>query len=127
MPADLRARGRADARADRTRDQLRAEADAEQRHLAVDRLADEVGLVGEPRVLAVLVGVHRAAEHHDRVVVFRSVEGRGVVRDADAVEPVAALLDDVLEQPAATRRGGLVDDREDAHGASLAPLPAFEE
>ena len=68
VPADLRRRGRADVRADRARDQLRAEADAEERHFAVDRLADERGLVGEPRMLCVLVGVHRAAEDHDRVV-----------------------------------------------------------
>ena len=74
VPADLGARGRADVRADGAGDQLRAEADAEERHLAVDRLADEVGLVGEPRVLAVLVGMHRAAEDHDRVVPLGCVE-----------------------------------------------------
>ena len=107
-------------RADRARDQLGAEADAEERHLVLDRLADEGRLVGEPRMLGVLVGMHRAAEDHDRVVPLRVVERRGVVvRDAHPLEPVAALLDEILEQAAAAGRSGLVDDREDAHPVSL--------
>ena len=39
------------------------------------------GLVGEPGMLGVLVGVHRTAEDHDRVVARRGVERRGIVRD----------------------------------------------
>ena len=111
-------------RAHRARDQLRAEADAEERHFAVDGLADERGLVGEPGVLGVLVGVHRTAEDHDRVVALRGVQRRRRRRrHHDPLEPVAALLDEVLEQPAAARGAGLVDDREDAHAASLAAAP----
>ena len=105
------------------RDQLRAEADAEERHFAVDGLAYERGLVGEPGMLGVLVGVHRTAEDHDRVVARRGVERRGVLGDHDPLEPVAALLDEVFEEPAAARGAGLVDDRQDAHAASLAAAP----
>ena len=71
------ARGAGPTRApDRAGDQLRAEADAEERDLARDRPADELGLIGEPGVLGVLVRVHGAAEDHDRVVALRRV-GRG--------------------------------------------------
>ena len=72
-------------------------------------------------MLGVLVGVHRAAEDHDRVVPLRCVQRRHVVlHHHDPLEPVAALLDEILEQPTAAGRAGLVDDREDAHPASLA-------
>ena len=71
VPPHLVASRRPDARPGRAGDQLGAEADAEERHLAVDRVAEEGGLVGEPRMLRVLVGMHRAAEHHDRVVALR--------------------------------------------------------
>ena len=51
----------------RLRDQLRAQADAEERRAALEVLDEERVLAAQPRVLLVLVGVHRAAEDEDGV------------------------------------------------------------
>ncbi len=101
VPADLSRRSGADARAHGAGDQLCAEADAEKRHLAVERLEDERRLLGEPRVLGVLIGVHCAAEDHDRVVPAGRVRTGAAVDRDPALEPVAALLD---ECPRTARR-----------------------
>ena len=96
------------------------------RDALLQRLLDEGDLAPEPRVLGVLVGVHRAAEDHHGVPA-RRIAGRGVaVRDDPAVEVVAPLDDDALEEPAATRDGRVVDDREDAHPATVARAPAAD-
>ena len=120
MPSHLGIGGAADARARGPGDQLRAEADPEERNLTIERSADERGLVREPGMLGVLVRVHRAAEDHDRVVALRRVGLRTAVDGDPALQHVAALPDEVLEQAPAAGRRGLVDDREDAHATSVA-------
>ena len=120
VPSHLGIGGAADARARGAGDQLRAEADPEERNLTIERSADERGLVREPGMLGVLVRVHRAAEDHDRVVALRRVGLRTAVDRDPALQHVAALPDEVLEQAPAAGRRGLVDDREDAHATSVA-------
>ena len=83
-------------------------------------------------MLRVLVGVHRAAEDHHRVPAARLARRAIPVRDDPAVELVASLDDDLLEEPATTGLRRVVDDREHAHrpivGARLAyALPALEQ
>ncbi len=90
------------ARARGAGDQLRPEADTEQGHACLEGGTDERGLAGEPRMLRVLVGVHRAPEDHDRVV-RRRVGLVRPVRRHPALVRVPGLDRDRLEQPAAAR------------------------
>ena len=69
-------------------------------------------------MLAVLIGMHRAAEHHHCVPPGRIPGCCVAVRDDPTVEVIAALDDDVLEQPSAAGDGRVVDDREHAHAAT---------
>ena len=72
-------------------------------------------------MLCVLVGVHRAAEDHHGVPAS-GIAGRGVaVRHDPPVEMISPVDDDALEQTAPTRDGRVVDDREHAHAATVAP------
>ena len=68
VPADLRLPARADPRAGRFCDQLRAEADAEQRKAALDQRGEKELLVSEPWVRKLLVDMHRSAEGEHRIV-----------------------------------------------------------
>ncbi len=125
-PADFGLGGRADPRSSRASHELRAEADADRRHARLQSPLDERHLIREPRVLGVLVRVHRPAEDHDRVPAPRVVGRRVAFGDDPAVEVVASLDDRALEQPAAARGGGVVDDGEDAHRATVSaasPVP----
>ena len=67
------------------------------------------------RVLRVLIGVHGAAEDHDRVPFRRVARRLGAVGREPAVEALAPLERDPFEQPAAAGLAVLVDDGQDAH------------
>ena len=118
-PADLGPGRRPHPRSSCTSHELRAEADAERRHAGRQSPLDERHLAREPRVLGVLVGVHRPAEDHDRVPAPRIVGGRVALGDDPAVKVVTSLDDRALEQPAPARGVGVVDDGEDAHRATV--------
>ena len=66
----------------------------------VDGLADEPDLVRQPRVLRILVGVHGAAEDHDRVPLGRVAGRRVAVHHDPAFELVPLVGRDSLEEPA---------------------------
>ena len=65
--ADLRHRARVHVRAERRREQLHAEAGAEERHAGRDGLADQHLLTHQPGMVGLVVGAHRAAHRDDRV------------------------------------------------------------
>ncbi len=74
-------------------------------------------------MLRVLVGVHRAPEDHHGVPAPRIAGGGVAVRHEPPVEVISPVDDDALEQTAPTRDGRVVDDREHAHAATVAPCP----
>ena len=90
---------------------------------AVEELSQQLLLRGHPGVLAVRVGVHRAAEGHDGVVA-EGVRGRiGGLGDVPLVEPNAAGGNRLGEDA----RAGitLMDDRQRAHPRSLSPRRTY--
>ena len=112
-PADLGARRRCHRRAGRLSEELCPETDAEQRRSRVEQALDQHPLVCEPGVSQLLVGMHRAAEEHDRAVLVDRPRRRGLGGDAPGVEPVSPLRHHLAER---SRRPVLtVDDREDVH------------
>ena len=78
----------------------------------VDQLAQPVGLLAQPRMPVVLVGMHRAAEDEHGVVARRAAARRSAAK-LHSVEPVARLGDDGREQ--LRPRVLAVHDREDVH------------
>ena len=124
VPTHLCVPGGPDVGARGAGEELSAQADAEEGHAGAEGRLDEGRLAGEPGVLGVGVRVHRAAEDHDRVPRAGVAGRRAAVRGEPAVEPVAALADDALEQAAAAGLGVLVDNGEDAHAADCSPAPA---
>jgi hypothetical protein len=95
--ADLRLGAGVHARAERGGEQLRAEAHAPHRHVALDGLAEEALLAGKPRVAVVLVRAHRAAHHDDAGEVAPVRQGVARVQlDPHQVEASRAQL--VLER-----------------------------
>ena len=67
--ADLGHRGGADLAAERLREQLVTEAEAEERHLPLDhRFANRGALRRQPRIGVVLPDIHRATHHPERIV-----------------------------------------------------------
>src|SRR5581483_11032263 len=93
-PADLRLGETADLRARRAREQLDAEADAEDRSTLREQLLEPRDLLGEPGVRVFLVGMHRPAEDEIRVVGVERVRRFAIPREAPLVERVARPLDD---------------------------------
>ncbi len=112
-PADLGLGRSAYERAGRAGDELRPQADPEQRHAALDQLGEQRTLPWEPRVLGVLVRMHRAAEGDHGVVVARVPPRRAVLGHAPLVQLGAARVDRIGEYPGTGIR--FVDDREHAH------------
>jgi hypothetical protein len=95
--ADLGPLPLVDPRAERGGQELRPEADAPDRHVGLDRLAQQPLLVTEPWMTRVLVGAHRAAHHHDRRELAPVGQRLALVElDAHKVEPARAQL--VLER-----------------------------
>ena len=78
-------------------DQLRPEADTEQRYVSVEQPLDEEVLLPQPGVMVVLVGVHGATEDEDGAVVVDRARGRRAPGEAPFLKPVAAVLDHSLE------------------------------
>ena len=104
-------------RAGRAREQLHAEADAEHRRVPVEQLLQPERLLAQPRMVRVLVGVHRAAEHEHRVVRVERARRRRAPAERPLVEPVPRLLDDGREELGSRVRA--VDHREDVHRLGL--------
>jgi hypothetical protein len=119
VPADLRP-GRAPRLGARRRGQeLTAEAETEQRHLARQQLPQQRLLLGDPAVPLAFVGVHRPAEDEDRVVAGRVGRRLRTLGQRPLVEHPAGLPDRLGED--ARARIALVDDRQDSHPPSLSP------
>jgi hypothetical protein len=117
-PADLRRAGAVHRGAGGARQQLGAQADAEHRLPAAQRLRQQLDLGAQVGVPAGLVDVHPSAEHDERVVGLRRL-GRGLLGGGDPlVEPVAAGFG-ASRQDAGVAAAG-VQDGEDAHTCILA-------
>ena len=112
-PADLRLARAEDLCAGRPRDELRAEADAEQRRAVVEQALEPAQLRRQPAVALVLVGMHRAAEDdHGVGTLWR--------RAAELYRPLDELVPGVLHgvgEDAGTNARA-VRDCEDTHGPS---------
>ena len=113
-PADLGLGGPEDTRTRCAGDQLRAEADAEQRRPALELPLEEAELRRKPRVTVLLIGMHGAAEH-DRGV--GALVGHADAGDVSLDELVPCGLHGVLEDAWADVVA--VREREDPHAASL--------
>jgi hypothetical protein len=87
-PADLLPASGIDAGAERARDQLAAEADAERRQVGGEALLEEPELVEDERVARLLVRADRPAEDDEQVRAER-IEG------AEVVEPRVRVRDAV--------------------------------
>ena len=95
--ADLGPLARVHPRAERAGQQLRTEADAPDRHIRLDGLAEQPLLGGEPGVLVLLVGAHGAAHHDDRRKLPPVGQRIALVElDPEELEPARAQL--VLER-----------------------------
>ena len=112
IPADLRLGRAEDVGAGRPRDELRAEADAEQRRAVLEQPFEPPQLGAQPAVPLLLVGVHRAAEDDHGVGAFGRLAAE-LHRPLD--ELVTAVLDRVREDARADAR--TVGDGEDLHTA----------
>ena len=103
-PAHLLARAPAHLGAERLREQLRAEAHAEDQRLDRDACREQRDLVGEVRVAVGLVRRLVAAEHHDEVG-REGVERRDIlVRRVDRHDLVAVRLERRAEVAEPDRR-----------------------
>ena len=129
--ADLRPLGRVDAGAERRRQQLHPEADAEERPAGLDRLAHQLALGREPRVVGVVAGAHRPAHRQHRVE-LAPVGQRLALVDLDRDRLGAALAHHLAEHPGVLA-GDVLED-EDAHPPTrsgqlffwLLPVPASD-
>ena len=116
-----------DTRAEMPRQHLRAQANAEQRLLLAQGNRQPVDFALDP--IAVVVGAHRPAEHHDAVVIGERL-GQGFLEAGAAdVEPGAERAEDRAD--ASRRRMALMQDQEnrlapDALGHRHAPRPRTE-
>ena len=118
-PADLARGVPVDARPQRARDELRAEADPEHRHAAAHGRGDEALLADEPGELALVVDAHRPAhgDHHvDGVRRRRRVAGE----ESRRVEARASRLEPGRDARGTFERNVLQDL--DAHGAQYRRL-----
>jgi hypothetical protein len=103
VPADLLLSRRPHMCPRGLRDQLPAEADAEERRLRGEETLDQIILFAKPGMLVFLVDVHAAPEHEDGVEVFGRL-GRGAADDVPFEQVAATLPDGVCERA----RGGVV-------------------
>src|SRR5207247_2222164 len=97
----------------RLRDELRAEADSQDRRVQIEQPLQEEVLLLQPGMMIVLVGVHRAAEDEHRAVCVERTGQRLAPGKAPLLEPVAALADDVAEHARAHARA--MDDCQHLH------------
>ena len=109
---DLGPLGRVDAGAERRGEQLDPEADAEERPAALDRLAHQPLLGGEPGMVGVVAGAHRPAHRQHRVE-LAPVGKRLPLVDLDRDRLDAALAHHLGEHPGVLA-GDVLED-EDAH------------
>ncbi len=100
------------------REQLAAEADAEQRRPPGDELTDQLVFHDEPGMLVLLVDVHVPAEDEERVVRLERPRRLRVVDDRPLLERVPVVARDVGEQLRANQRA--VGQRQDPHQKSVA-------
>ena len=98
VPADLGLVGAVHGRVRRFREQLRAEAHAEGRHVEVEQPLEEEVLVAEPGVALLLVGVHCASEDEHCVVRVDGTRRRSAPGERPLVVRVPRVLDDAREQ-----------------------------
>lgn len=113
VPADLGPGGAARLRPGRGREQLPAETEAEQRHVALEQLSQQRLLLGDPAVPLAFVDVHRPAEDEDGVVAERIGRRLRPLRQRPLVELPAGVGDRLGEDAGAGV--ALMDDREDPH------------
>ena len=99
------------------RDQLRTETDAEQRRSAVEVALQELVLAPQPRVLRILVGVHRSTEDEHHIVPGRRL---GAEWDAPGVELVPCRGHRRAEDAGPDVRA--VGDRENLHLSTATQL-----
>jgi hypothetical protein len=103
VPADLLLHRRPHMRPRGLRDQLAAEADAEERQLCGQEPLDQVVLRAKPGMLVYLIDVHAAPEHEDGVEGLRRL-GRGAANEVPFDQLAGTLPDSVRERP----RGGVI-------------------
>ena len=96
--ADLRDAAGGDARAEARREELHAEACAEERRAGVDRIGDQALLSDEPGMLPLVGRAHRAAHRDDRVDAVEPGQ-RVTLVEFDAKDRGAALEEDILVDP----------------------------
>ena len=94
-------------------EQLCTQTDSEHRSVQAEQPMQEEVLLPEPRMVQVLIRVHRAAEHEHRAVGIEGARQRRVPRETPFLEPVPALGDHVAEH--ARAHAFAVYDREDVH------------
>ena len=118
VPADLRPARPPRRAAGGLGEQLRAETDREERHPVVEHRGEEVLLEAQPGVAILLVGVHRAAEGEDRVVLGDLQRWPGAALGEHPLVQLDAALAHLLGEHAGPGIG-LVDDRENPHRGIL--------
>ena len=99
---------------ERLGDELRAEADAENRNAALDGLAHQADLGLEMRVLVDLVDVHRAAEKHEPAVAVEGRLGVRVAAEVHVADTEAGALEERVER-AEDLVGDVLADEKLAH------------
>jgi hypothetical protein len=100
-PVDLLGAARIDAAAERGRDRLRAEADADQRRAVPERRLDRGEFVSQEGVAGDLIDADRAAEHDEEIGALRVrqiVDARLQIAKRDATRS-----EDVLERAASSK------------------------
>src|SRR5262249_33704061 len=97
-PADLALLAREHARAERLRDQLRAEADAKHGAAGCDRLLDQRRLRPQEGILVLLVGAHRATQDDQPADAAYILRHGLAARDVERSVLNAALAKRIPEQ-----------------------------
>ena len=114
IPADLAHVVRPHVRAQRGGQQLRAQADAEDGNVALQRFLDGGDLGGQMRKVIRLVHVHRAAEHDEAVVAADVRLLLRLAREIDVADAEAVPAQHGVEQSEGFA-GGVLEDEELAH------------
>ena len=118
-PADLLHRVGANLGAERLGEELRPEADAEDRHLALDRLGDQLDFACEVGVLFDLVDVHGAAEHDHSVVPLEARARMGFAAEIHVAVAKTVVAQQGIEG-AEDFVGDMLKDEQLGHGLTVA-------
>jgi len=118
-PADLRRLAAVHLGARRRGQQLGAEADAEQRDVRLQRVAQQLDLGAQPRQPAGVADVHPAAEHHDGAE-RRQRAGHRLPAGRDPFRQLVPARRGALGKQAAAARAGVQDAEHSHRAGSLA-------